>query len=131
MAENSRSADRILLVEDNEINQELMKIILEKSGYRIRMAANGQEAIDAFREERDFSLILIDVHMPVLDGLEATRAIRNIEKEEGLTRRIPIIALSAGVVDKERAGCLDAGCDEFISKPIRKEALLEILNKFR
>jgi CheY-like chemotaxis protein len=85
-------------------------------GYRIELAANGQQAIDAFRRQK-FAAVLMDVRMPVLDGIEATKRIRSIEAQTG--DRVPIIAVTANVMPGDRDRCLAAGMDDFLSKPYR------------
>lgn len=105
----------ILLVEDNPVNQKLAEALLRRQSHRVTIARNGREALDYFRDGR-FDLILMDVQMPEMDGLEATRAIRQIERERG--GRTRIIAMTAFDQDGDRARCLEAGMDNFLSKPI-------------
>jgi CheY-like chemotaxis protein len=94
-------------------------------GYRVEFAADGQEALDAFTPEK-FSAILMDMQMPVMDGLEATRRIR--ERESGT--RVPIIALTANVMPGDRERCLGAGMDEFLTKPFKLRDLSGMLTRF-
>ncbi|NLY02392.1 MAG: response regulator [Rhodopirellula sp.] len=115
---------RILVAEDSIVNQKLAVGLLEKYGHRVRVAANGQEALDALASET-FDAVLMDVEMPEMDGLEATAAIR---KEEGKgTGHVPIIAMTAHAMQGDRQRCLDAGMDDYVSKPIRAEQLLRTL----
>ncbi len=116
---------RILLAEDNLVNQHVAKKMLQLSGMTVEIAANGQIALDLL-ERHEFDAILMDVHMPVMDGLEATRRIRGNPRFSW----IPIIALSAGVTLEERSGCLDVGMNDFCGKPFTPEGLLEILGKW-
>jgi CheY-like chemotaxis protein/HPt (histidine-containing phosphotransfer) domain-containing protein len=110
---------RILVAEDNEVNQKLIISILEKHGYTIVLAENGTEAVDAFEQEA-FDLILMDVRMPGMDGLQATVAIRATEKG----RNIPIVALTAHAMHGDREMCLEAGMTDYVTKPVQTEELL-------
>ena len=115
----------ILLAEDSVINQKLAVGMLEKYGHRVVVAENGQMALERL-EQQAFDLILMDVEMPVLDGLEATAAIRQREQTTG--RHIPIIAMTAHAMTGDRQRCLDAGMDDYLAKPIRAKQLIELLN---
>ncbi len=106
---------RILLVEDNLVNQKIAFKILEKKGCQVQMANNGREAIDRMNKET-FDIVLMDVQMPVLDGFEATRLIREEEKKTG--RHMPIVAMTAHAMEGDEKKCLGAGMDGYISKPI-------------
>lgn len=116
----------ILLAEDNIINQKLAVKLLEKRGYRVVVASNGREAVDAFEEEH-FDLILMDVQMPEMDGLEATRLIREKETERG--RHISIVAMTAHAMKGDREECLAAGMDDYMSKPFKPKELYSIIEK--
>lgn len=118
-----RKGLRVLLVEDNPINQEVADAILQTYGCSVTIAANGAEACEAYAEE-DYDLVLMDWHMPVMDGLEATRRLR----AEGATR--PIIALTAGNLDEARKACAAAGMDGVLGKPIEQDRLEEMLTRF-
>ncbi|MCZ6634460.1 MAG: ATP-binding protein [bacterium] len=114
----------LLLAEDNPVNQHLAARLLEKEGHTVIIAENGQQALDAL-EQSDFDAILMDVQMPVLDGLEATRIIRNTEQQ---TRtHIPIIAITAHALKGDRERCLEAGMDDYVTKPIKSTILFETL----
>ncbi|KAA6183771.1 response regulator [Thiohalocapsa marina] len=106
---------RILLVEDIDINQELVELRLSQRGHQVRIADNGQRALDLHAAE-DFDLILMDVHMPQMSGDEAVRIIRQREQQSG--RHIPIIMLTASVLPSDQQQCFDAGADDFVAKPI-------------
>ncbi|HEY3329582.1 MAG TPA: response regulator [Capsulimonadaceae bacterium] len=115
----------LLLAEDNAVNQRLAARILEKRGHTVTIANNGLEAVEAVRRER-FDLIVMDVQMPEMDGLEATAAIRNLEKET--KDHIPIVALTAHAMKGDRERCLDAGMDFYVSKPIQPQELIEVID---
>lgn len=113
---------RILLAEDNLINQKLAIALLEKEGHRVTVAADGQQAVDLFMQSKQpFDVVLMDVQMPVMDGFAATKTIRECEKLSD--RSTPIIALTAHAGSKDRDRCLAAGMDEYLSKPIRAKDL--------
>ena len=111
---------RILVAEDNAINQKVIRRLLEKSGHSVEIVGNGKQAVDML-ETWSYDLALIDVQMPVMDGFEAALAIRRNEQDRGL--RIPIIALTAYAMKGDRERCLNAGMDDYVTKPIRKEDL--------
>lgn len=121
--------DCLLLVEDNIINLRLTKLILEKSGFKVIPASNGQIAVDLYKNQKEIKLILMDIQMPVLDGLSATQAIRAYESASGLMRT-PIIALTAHAMKGDKEKCLDAGCDNYLSKPIMMEDLVDTIKKY-
>jgi len=124
--EEAKHALNILLVEDNLINQKLARLMLTKAGYHVNIANNGQEAIDIFTATPDeFDLIFMDIQMPVLDGKEATTAIR----QKGF-EAIPIIAMTAHVMKGDKESCLEAGMNDYISKPISRKAVFDILEKW-
>jgi CheY-like chemotaxis protein len=117
---------RILLAEDNAVNQELATAILRKEGHTVVVAVNGREALAALdRTSENFDLILMDVQMPELGGLEATAIIREKEKETGT--HIPIVALTAHALQGDRERCLEAGMDAYLSKPIQPQKLRSLV----
>ncbi|MDK2123878.1 response regulator [Parachitinimonas caeni] len=116
----------ILLVEDNPVNQKLAVRLLEKLGHRIVVAENGQEALD-FSADGQFDLVLMDVQMPVMGGLEATRLIR--EREAGSSQHLPIVAMTANAMQGDREICLQAGMDGYVSKPINPQILIEEIDR--
>ncbi|KIK56550.1 hypothetical protein GYMLUDRAFT_783618 [Collybiopsis luxurians FD-317 M1] len=130
-APNDVSYD-ILLAEDNLVNQKLAVKILEKYGHMVEIAENGSLAVDAFKDRigqgRPFDIILMDVSMPFMGGMEATELIRDHEAKQGLTP-IPIIALTAHAMIGDRERCLQAGMDDHITKPLRRVDLLNSINK--
>ena len=117
----------ILLAEDNVINQKMAVRILEKHGHKVKIASDGAEAISAL-EGKAFDLILMDVQMPNMDGFKATGIIREKEKKSG-SPGIPIIAMTAHAMKGDRERCIEAGMDEYISKPINAEKILEIIDR--
>ena len=118
----------ILIVEDNIINQKLIKRILEEHGITVDVANNGLEAFEK-RKTNNYDLIFMDIQMPVMDGIETTHEILDYEKEEQL-QHIPIVALTANALKGDRERFLSEGMDEYITKPIETTELLYILNKF-
>jgi CheY-like chemotaxis protein len=113
---------RILLVEDSPVNQKLAVAILSRKGHDVVVANNGLEGLRAFKSQ-PFDVILMDIQMPEMDGLEATRAIRATEKSNG--HRIPIVAMTAHALKGDRERCLNAGMDEYLTKPIHAKRLLD------
>ena len=112
----------ILLAEDNHINQAVVRGVLGKRGHRVEIANDGREALDKIKNG-PFDLVLMDVQMPELDGLEATGLIRQMEKTTG--GHVPIIAMTAHALKGDRERCLATGMDGYISKPIRTQELLK------
>jgi len=108
----------ILIAEDNAVNQKLAVAMVERLGHRATLASNGNEAVEKWKAGK-FDLVLMDVQMPEADGFEATRRIRSMENDT----RTPIIAMTAHAMTGDRDRCLEAGMDDYVSKPVRKEAL--------
>jgi signal transduction histidine kinase/ActR/RegA family two-component response regulator len=126
LLQTPHTASRVLLAEDNLVNQRLVLRILEKKGHRVTVVANGKEAVEAWARE-PFDVILMDVQMPQMTGYEATEAIRRSEQATG--RHIPIIAMTAHAMKGDRERCLACGMDDYISKPVRLRDLVETLEK--
>ncbi|NMU85361.1 response regulator, partial [Vibrio parahaemolyticus] len=119
-------AMELLVVEDTESNQFVIKLILNKLGHNVHIAIHGAEALTFLQENEDLiDLTLMDVSMPVMDGITATRLIR----DKGI--RTPIIALTAHALESDRDKCLDAGMDGFISKPVRRQDIFEAIQSFQ
>jgi signal transduction histidine kinase/CheY-like chemotaxis protein len=119
---------RILLAEDNAVNQRVARALLEKRGHTVSVAGNGREAVRLV-QERNFDLVLMDVQMPEMDGLEATAAIR--AREAGAARRLPIVAMTAHAMKGDAERCLEAGMDAYVSKPIKPERLFAVIERVR
>lgn len=119
---------KILLVEDNLLNQRIVMFSLKKYNHEVTIANNGVEAVEKFNEAK-YDVILMDIMMPVMDGLEATVKIREVEEMNKIDRRTPIIALTANTMDNDRNTCLSYGMDEFMAKPFDIEKLKLIFSK--
>lgn len=117
---------KVLLVEDTPANRKVVQRVLGKRGHRVEIAINGREAIDAFRQQA-FDLILMDVQMPIMDGLQATEAIREIERTNESVARIPIIAMTAHSLRGDRERCLRSGMDAYVSKPLDLQRLINLV----
>jgi CheY-like chemotaxis protein/HPt (histidine-containing phosphotransfer) domain-containing protein len=140
IAENAEyvSVGRILLVEDYATNQQVVLRHLERPGYIVDLAENGRVAVDAFRKNH-YDLVLMDIQMPVMDGYQATRTIRQIESEYGQTNtenqtkkrlHVPIIAMTAHATKGDKEKCLHAGMDDYLAKPLRRNTLLNTVDKW-
>jgi CheY-like chemotaxis protein len=116
----------ILLAEDNEINRKVAIALLQKAGHRIAIANNGREAVEILKKTTAFDVVLMDMHMPEMDGLEATRAIRQMD---GPASKLPIVALTAAGSLSDIQTCMDAGMNYFLVKPFRMERLKTILGE--
>jgi CheY-like chemotaxis protein len=119
----------VLIAEDHPINQKLLRLTLEKRGHRVTVVSNGAEALQALDDHGNtpprFDVVLMDLMMPVMDGLEATRRIRQMESGSG--RHIPIVAVTACAMDSDRTACFEAGMDDYLPKPVDTQNLIKIL----
>ena len=127
VASHNQGKLRILLAEDNVINQKVASATLHRQGFQVTIVNNGLEAIEAI-ENQTFDLVLMDVQMPKMDGLQATAAIRRRETASG--GRLPIIALTAHAMQEDRERCLTAGMDDYAAKPINTSELEKMIKKW-
>ena len=129
VAEKSIKGLHILLVEDNELNMEIAEFVLQNEGADVTKAWNGQEAVELFRksESGEFDAILMDIMMPVMNGYEATKIIRSLDREDA--KIIPIIAMTANAFTEDRIRAKEAGMDEHVAKPIDVELLIKVIHK--
>lgn len=118
---------KVLVVEDSRVNQQVAKMMLKKLGFEVDIADNGEIGVEKFKAN-DYVMIFMDCQMPVLDGFEATKQIRALE--EGTSKHIPIVALTANVVQRDKHLCFDVGMDEFLPKPVNQGKLREIVASF-
>jgi signal transduction histidine kinase/CheY-like chemotaxis protein/HPt (histidine-containing phosphotransfer) domain-containing protein len=126
LEDEKRRGVRILLAEDNPVNQKVAEAILHKAGYPVTIVENGVDAVEALRSS-SYNLVLMDVQMPEVDGIEATRKVREMEGNEQHT---PIVAMTAHVMREDKERCLDSGMDDYIAKPIRPSELLDMVEKW-
>ncbi|WP_295883529.1 hybrid sensor histidine kinase/response regulator [uncultured Thiohalocapsa sp.] len=125
-AAQRRQRPRVLLVEDNPINQAVAGAMLEKLDVTVVTAVNGAEALERLTHDDAIDIVFMDVQMPVMDGFEATRRLRKLEAEQGRVR-LPVVALTANAMAHDRHACLEAGMDDFVAKPMTKQALREAM----
>lgn len=123
-ATESDAAPRILMAEDNQINQRVGKLILQRAGFHIDLAGDGNEALEAHRAN-PYDLILMDCQMPTMDGFEASRQIRALDAPQPV-----IVAVTANALVGERERCLGAGMDDYLSKPFQAEQLVALVKKW-
>jgi signal transduction histidine kinase/CheY-like chemotaxis protein/HPt (histidine-containing phosphotransfer) domain-containing protein len=121
-------AGKVLLVEDHPVNQKVARKLLERLGLTVDVADNGELALDRLREQ-PYAMVLMDCQMPVLDGYSATRRLREIEAEQGKTRT-PVIAMTAHAMSGDRERCLQAGMDDYLSKPLDRQLLEQTLSRW-
>jgi CheY-like chemotaxis protein len=114
---------KILVAEDDDISYSLLQVYLSKENYEVLRAANGKQTIEIFKENPDISLILMDLKMPVLDGYGATREIKKMNSN------VPIIAQTAYALSGDSQKAIEAGCDDYVTKPIKKEELLDKIKR--
>ncbi len=121
---------KLLLCEDNEVNLKVVSTILKRIGITPDIAENGQEAVNKFLHVK-YDAVLMDCMMPIMDGFQATRKIREIEKEQNVTKPVLIFALTANVGEDDKKKCLTSGMNDFIAKPVKREVLEEMLKKWK
>ena len=126
----SLSGLKVLLVEDNELNMEIAKFLLENVGIEVTMAKDGREAVNIFEESREnyFDVILMDIMMPVMDGLTATKTIRSLKRQEAKT--IPIFAMTANAFLEDKKQSQEAGMNEHLPKPLDEKKLMSVIWKY-
>lgn len=122
----STNGSRVLVVEDNDMNMQLVEYLLEEGGVDIVKATSGEEALSITRSAAPFDLILMDIHLPGMDGLSVVRAM----KDDTRTARVPILALTAHAMRGDKDRFLDAGCDGYISKPIDVKTFLSSIEQY-
>ena len=129
VSEKSIKGLHVLLAEDNELNMEIAEFVLQNEGAEVTKAWNGQETVELFRksEAGEFDVILMDIMMPVLNGYEAARRIRSLDREDA--KKIPIIAMTANAFTEDRIRAKEAGMDEHIAKPVDAELLIKVIHK--
>ena len=127
--ETSIQGRHVLLTEDNELNMEIAEFVLQNEGTVVTKAWNGQEAVDIFRKSRpgEFNVILMDIMMPVMNGYEAAKMIRSLDREDA--KVIPIIAMTANAFTEDRMRAKEAGMDEHIAKPVDRKLLVKVINE--
>ena len=130
VSENSIKGLHILLAEDNELNMEIAEFVLQNEGADVTKAWNGQEAVELFRNSKpgEFNVILMDIMMPVVNGYEATKMIRSLDREDA--KKIPIIAMTANAFTEDRIRAKEAGMHEHVAKPVDVELLIKVIHKF-
>ena len=145
----TENAVRVLIVEDNLVNQKLAKMMLGKAGYHVNIANNGKEAVEIYTSnQKEYDMVLMDIQMPEMDGFEATEAIRQFEtqhhtlngqvnqevktknEDRSFIQRVPIIAMTAHAMKGDREKCLEGGMDDYIAKPIKRKIVMEVLEKW-
>ncbi len=130
LSENRKSSASILLVEDNPVNQKMTSIMLSKAGYMIDVASNGKQALEKYMADPDaYDLVFMDINMPEMNGFEATEKIRVFEKQNNISA-IPVLALTANVLDDFRQECKKVGMDGFLTKPIKRNLVFEAIQKW-
>ena len=124
---HSMKTPRVLVIEDNPVNQKVVCHMLRKMGFTVELAGDGRQGVDRLNDETPFDLVLMDCQMPVMDGYEATRTIRALEPPRSA---VPIVALTANAMDGDREKCLAAGMDDYLSKPAKADQLRDMLAKW-
>ena len=124
----NNQAIKVLLAEDNKINQRIMTLTFKQMGVKCDIASNGKEALE-MHQKNLYHLILMDMQMPLMDGLEASRLIRDFEKSTNQTKRVYIVALTGNDVSEKEEECLEAGMDDFMEKPLQENLLSKLFSK--
>ncbi len=129
MPKNFEDTLNILVVEDNDLNAKFLSAILKRLNFKFDLAVNGSICVEKFLEN-NYDLILMDIQMPVMNGLEATARIRELEQQMEVEHRIPIIAITAFAFEHDKQNCLDAGMDDYLTKPYRPQDLIDIIKVY-
>lgn len=127
--DEKQPAERILIVEDNNVNQQVVSLFLRKANYQFDIAHNGLEALNKVKQGARYQMMLMDCMMPEMDGFTATQEIRKFEQQNNLPST-PIVALTASVLDQDIKKCIDVGMDDYLSKPLKKDKLYSMLDKY-
>jgi|AntAceMinimDraft_15_1070371.scaffolds.fasta_scaffold04585_5 CheY-like chemotaxis protein len=125
----STSDTRVLVVDDNLLNRKLVCAILKNYDLKYDIAENGKIALDLFLTHK-YNLVLMDIQMPIMNGIDCTSKIRKHERESNIQSPTPIIAVTAFVLENDKENCFNAGMNEFIAKPFKAEDLVEIMSKY-
>ena len=131
VSEKSIKGMHVLLAEDNELNMEIAEFLLQNEGAEVTKAWNGQEIVELFRksEAGEFDVILMDIMMPIINGYEAAKRIRSLDREDA--KKIPIIAMTANAFTEDRIRAKEAGMDEHISKPVDVNLLVKVIHELQ
>lgn len=121
---NYQSPLQVLIAEDDEANQFYMQTLLKRADMKVYLASNGMEAVELIRSMPDIQLVLMDIRMPIMDGIEATRQIKSFRKE------LPVIAVTAYAMLGDERKAREAGCDEYLTKPLSRNLLFEKISKY-
>ncbi len=124
MAKTFNDSINVLIVEDNDLNAKFASAILRRLNFNVDLAVNGRICVEKFLEN-NYDLILMDIQMPVMNGLEATIEIRKLEQQLDVEHRVPIIAITAFAFEHDKQNCLDAGMDDYLTKPYRPQELID------
>jgi len=124
-----RLSGRVLLAEDNVVNQQIAAVMLEGLGIHVDVVENGLEALQAL-EHAEYDVVLMDCQMPLMDGFEATAELRRRERSDGGQRHVPVLALTANAMDGDQEQCLAAGMDDYLAKPFTQAALQALLTRW-
>ncbi len=130
MSDQNEKTLHVLIVEDNSINQKIIKVFVSKLGHHCVVAENGKIAVDLFKKYK-FDCILMDIQMPVMDGIEATAHIRTLEQQKQNESYIPIIAVTASSPFEDQQEFINAGMDEYVPKPVSLHKLKNVLEKVK
>lgn len=129
MAKNFEDILNILVVEDNDLNAKFASAILKRLNFNVDVAINGKISVEKFLEN-NYDIILMDIQMPVMNGLEATAEIRKLEQRMDVEHHIPIIAITAFAFEHDKQNCLNAGMDDYLTKPYRPKDLIDIIKVY-